>query len=155
MQFRFQERFGGRPAWVVKFGVFSRLAGAVLPAMVRLAAFRSKVGHKVFPWKVKNGDRCWIGDNVARLRDHDLRAQCVSQGAYLCDGTHETCYVSFPLVAYSTTLESEFWIAARAFVRPGARIGRRAVVGGWSMALSEVRPAMVVVPASRPDELMP
>ena len=124
-----------------------------------LRLFGAKVGRNVlirpgvrvtFPWKVVIGDYCWIGDNATlysvdkiTIGEHSV----VSQEAYLCAGTHDHCDISFPLVASPITVESECWIAARAFVGPGIRIGRGAVVGACSVILSDVPSATIVVGA--------
>lgn len=105
-----------------------------------------------FPWNVVIGDYCWIGDNatmysVGRITigEHSV----VSQYAYLCAGTHDHTDISFPLILSPITVEPECWISARAFVGPGVRIGRGAVVGACSVLLSDVAPGAIVagVPA--------
>jgi putative colanic acid biosynthesis acetyltransferase WcaF len=98
------------------------------------------------------GDYCWIGDN-ATLYSVDMISigehSVVSQDAYLCTGTHDHSDISFSLIASPIIIEPECWIAARAFVGPGVRIGRGAVVGACSVILSDVPPATIVagVPA--------
>jgi putative colanic acid biosynthesis acetyltransferase WcaF len=61
---------------------------------------------------IYNIDEITIGDDAI-----------VSQHAYLCAGTHGARDISFPIRASPITIESECWIAARAFVGPGVRIG--------------------------------
>jgi putative colanic acid biosynthesis acetyltransferase WcaF len=100
-----------------------------------------------FPWKVVIGDYCWIGDdatlyNIAKITIGD---HCViSQEAYLCAGTHDHRNISFPSIASPITLESECWIATRAFVGPGVRIGRGAVVGACSVVVCDAPTAIIV-----------
>ena len=126
-----------------------------------LRLFGAKIGYKVlirpgvrvtFPWKVAIGDYCWIGDNATlysiapvTIGEHSV----ISQEAYLCTGTHDHRKVSFPLVASPITVEPECWISARAFIGPGVRIERGAVVGACSVVLSDVPTATIVagVPA--------
>jgi putative colanic acid biosynthesis acetyltransferase WcaF len=126
-----------------------------------LRLFGAKVGRNVlirpgvrvtFPWNVVIGDHCWIGDNATlysvgtiTIGEHSV----VSQDAYVCSGTHDYSDISFPLVVSPITVEPECWIAARAFVGPGVRMGRGAVVGACSVLLSDVAPGMIVagVPA--------
>ena len=123
--------------------------------------FGAKIGYKVlirpgvhvtFPWKVVIGDYCWIGDNVTLYSVEKITIEqhsVISQHAYLCTGTHDHRDISFPTVASPIVIEAESWIAAGAFVGPGVRIGRGAIVGTRSVALSDVPSAAIVagVPA--------
>ena len=70
---------------------------------------------------------------------------------YLCAGTHDFRDISFSFVVFSITIEPETWIAARAFIGPGVRVGRGAVIGACSVVLSDVEQATIVVgsPARR------
>ena len=161
-RYRVPAGFRGRPAWFVQLwwifdALFVRCTPQALYSWRRFTwrLFGAKVGHKVlirpgvritFPWKVKIGDHCWIGDNVTLYSVAEITIgehSVVSQEAYLCTGTHDHCDISFPLIASPITIEPECWIAARAFVGPGVRIGRGAVVGACSVLLSDVPPAMV------------
>jgi putative colanic acid biosynthesis acetyltransferase WcaF len=162
-RFQLPEASRGRPAWFVQLwwlfdAIFVRSTPQVLYSWRRFALrlFGARVGSKVlirpgvrvtFPWNVVIGDHCWIGDNatlysVAKIAigEHSV----VSQDAYLCAGTHDHGDVSFPLIASPITIEPECWIAARAFVGPGVRIGHGAVVGCCSVVLSNVPPATIV-----------
>jgi putative colanic acid biosynthesis acetyltransferase WcaF len=81
----------------------------------------------------------------------------VSQDAYLCAATHDHCDVSFSLVASPIVVEPECWIAARAFVGPGVRVGRGAVIGAGSVVLADVPSAAIVagVPARKVGDRIP
>jgi len=167
-RFRPPDGFRERPAWFVQFwwlfdALFVRSTPQVLYSWRRFAwrLFGASVGHKVlirpgvrvtFPWNTVIGDYCWIGDNATlysvgkiTIGEHSV----VSQDAYLCAATHDHSDISFPLIVSPITLEPECWIATRAFVGPGVRIGRGAVIGACSVVLSDVPPATIVagVPA--------
>jgi putative colanic acid biosynthesis acetyltransferase WcaF len=62
----------------------------------------------------------------------------------LCAGTHDPRDLSFAVFAAPVVIESECWIAARAFVGPGVRISRGAVVGACSVVQSDVPAATIV-----------
>jgi putative colanic acid biosynthesis acetyltransferase WcaF len=166
--FRLPEGARGRSAWFVQlWWLFDALF--VRPTPQALYSWRSfvwrlfgaKVGRNVlirpgvrvtFPWKVVIGDYCWIGDNATLYSVGKIvigAHSVVSQDAYLCAGTHDYCSISFPLVVSPIIIEPECWIAARAFVGPGVRMGRGAVVGACSVLLSDVQPGTIVagVPA--------
>jgi putative colanic acid biosynthesis acetyltransferase WcaF len=167
-RFRLPEKSRGRPAWFVQVwwlfdALFVRSSPQVLYSWRRFAwrLFGAKVGRNVLirpgvratlPWKVEIGDHCWIGENATlysiaqiTIGEHSV----ISQEAYLCAGTHDHGHVSFPMMASPIVIEPECWIAARAFVGPGVRIGRGAVVGACSVLLGDVPPAAIVagVPA--------
>jgi putative colanic acid biosynthesis acetyltransferase WcaF len=94
-----------------------------------------------FPWKLKIGKHCWIGedcwiDNLAevRLGDH----VCISQGAYLCTGSHDWSDPSFRLITRSIEIHNGAWIAARASIGPGVVIGEHAVAGFGSVVTAPI-----------------
>lgn len=96
-----------------------------------------------FPWKLKLGDHCWIGedcwiDNLApvTLGNH----VCVSQGAYLCTGSHDWSDPTFGLITRPIQVQDGAWIAARVSVGPGTVIGSHAVIGFASVVTGVVPP---------------
>jgi putative colanic acid biosynthesis acetyltransferase WcaF len=114
-----------------------RAFGATIGARVIL-----KPGIRVkFPWRLSIGDNSWIGerawiDNLAEVR---IGADCcVSQGAYLCTGSHDWSQPGFDLITAPITLEPGAWIGARASVGPGVTIGRGAVLGLGSVATRDL-----------------
>lgn len=156
----------GRPAWFVQLwwivdAIAVRNTPQALYAWRRFVwrLFGARVGRKVlirpgarvtFPWKLAIGDYSWVGDDARlyNIEEITIGAHCViSQEAYLCAATHDHCDVTFPLVAWPIRLESECWVAARAFVGPGVTIGRGAVVGACSVVVSDVSPGMIVAGA--------
>ena len=121
-----------------------------------LRLFGARIGKNVkvrpsvritYPWKVTIEDSAWIGDgaelySLAEITiGHDA---VVSQGSYLCTGSHDYNDIGFPIVTKPIVVEPEFWIAAQSFVTPGVTIGRGAVVGVRSLVLEDV-PAYTIV----------
>ena len=97
-----------------------------------------KPGVRVkFPWKVSIGDHSWIGegvwlDSIGRI---EIGSNvCVSQGAYLCAGSHDWGKESFDLQVKPIRVEDKAWIAARAIVGPGVTVGEGAVLTLGSVA---------------------
>ena len=69
----------------------------------------------------------------------------VSQGAYLCAGSHNVDDAKFQLLAKPIYIGSGCWIAADAFVGPGVTINDRAVLGARGVAFSNLERNMVYV----------
>ena len=69
----------------------------------------------------------------------------VSQGAYLCSGTHDIRDPSFQLVALPIVIGCEAWVAAESFVGPGVTIGEGAVLGARGVTLRDLEAYTVYV----------
>jgi putative colanic acid biosynthesis acetyltransferase WcaF len=155
--FRLEQDFRGRSAvfvqlwWIVQstlFGCSPQFMYGWRRALLRL--FGAEVGSDVlvrpsvrvtYPWKLKIGNHSWIGDNVELYTLGAITIgnnAVVSQGSYLCTGTHDYRDLAFKIVARPIVVEDEAWIAAQVFVSPGIRIGRGAVVGARSLVLADV-----------------
>ncbi|GMO94108.1 hypothetical protein BwSF19_74240 [Bradyrhizobium ottawaense] len=94
-----------------------------------------------YPWKVKLGNHCWIGDNAElySLGAIEIGENAViSQRSYLCAATHDYKDITFPLVAKAVIVEREAWIATDCFVAPGVTIGAAAIVGARSTVLTSI-----------------
>jgi putative colanic acid biosynthesis acetyltransferase WcaF len=99
-----------------------------------------------YPWKVRLGDHCWIGDNVVlySLGPISIGAHAVvSQNSYLCAGDHDMEAVDFPLRGREITVEEEAWVASDVFIAPGVTIGRGAVIGARSSVFKDMPAGMV------------
>jgi putative colanic acid biosynthesis acetyltransferase WcaF len=73
-------------------------------------------------------------------RIHLGRHSLVSQGAYLCGGTHDIDDPAFPLRTFPITIGAEAWIAAEAFVGPGVTVGEGAVLGARGVTVKNLEP---------------
>lgn len=121
-----------------------------------LSCFGAEVGRGVvikpgmrvkFPWKLTLGNYVWLGeevwiDNLApvRIGNH----VCLSQGAYLCTGSHNWSSDTFDLIAHPITVEDRAWVCARVVVGPGVVIGEGAIVSLGSVATKDVPPSHIV-----------
>ncbi len=142
----------GRPAWVealwlVVQGLFfsSWVPGSAHRAWL-LRRFGAAVGHGVvikpgvrvkFPWRLMIGDHVWIGedawiDNLATvtIRDHC----CISQGAYLCTGSHDWASPTFDLITKPIEVHEHAWLGAQSVVAPGVVVNEGAVLALGSVA---------------------
>jgi len=151
----------GRPAfvealWLIAQGLFvaSWLPGSALRAAV-LRLFGAQIGRDVrlkpglrvkFPWRLTVGDHTWLGENVWLDNLAEIRIGshcCVSQGAYLCTGSHDWDREGFDLVTRPIRLEDQAWICAPAVVGPGVTVGQGAVLALGSVATGDLAPWQV------------
>ncbi|TYO61222.1 colanic acid biosynthesis acetyltransferase WcaF [Bradyrhizobium hipponense] len=121
-----------------------------------LRLFGAEVGEGVlvrpsaritYPWKVKLGHHCWIGDNAELYSLGEITIgdnAVVSQRSYLCAATHDYRDIAFRLVDRPIIIEREAWIAADCFIAPGVTIGMGSIVGARSTVLQSVEAGMIV-----------
>ncbi len=146
----------GRPAfvealWVLVQMVFvsSWLPGSWQRRMA-LRAFGAQIGSGViikpgvrvkFPWRLTIGDHCWLGESVwiDNLAEVSISANCcISQGAYLCTGSHDWSKAGFDLAARPICIGDHAWIAAGASIGPGMSVGEGAVLALASVATADL-----------------
>jgi putative colanic acid biosynthesis acetyltransferase WcaF len=106
------------------------------------------------PWNLCIGEYSCIGPRVELYSKSLLTIgshTVVSQDAKIYTATHDTSYLSLPLVLKPVIIGSNCWIAAGALVGPGVRIHDYAVVGARSVVFSSVQAYEVVAgnPATR------
>ena len=148
----------GRSAWVEAIWVLVQPLSLSSPwpgsrwrvSLLRLFGARIgrgvtiKPGVKVkFPWRLEIGDYSWIGehvwlDNLANIHIGDHC--CLSQGVYLCTGSHDWSRNGFNLVTRPIVVEDQVWLAARSMVGPGITIGTGAVLSLGSVATHDLDP---------------
>ncbi len=108
--------------------------------------FGAQIGHGViikpgvkvkFPWKLKIGAFSWIGEQVwiDNLADVYIGSNCcISQGAYLCTGSHDWSKDTFDLRILPITISESVWVCAFSKIAPGVHVGARAVLKMGSTA---------------------
>lgn len=115
-----------------------------VPSVIKvfvLRFFGAKVGFGVvirsrvnitMPWRVVIGDNVWIGDEVMILSlDYVTIGNnvCISQRAFLCTGNHDFKKETFDLITAPIQIGNSCWIAACAFISPGAVLPAETMVG--------------------------
>ncbi len=108
------------------------------PSLLRW--FGANVGQQVFirhnvrihwPWKLTLGDNVWLGEDVWLLNLEPIVIAsdvCVSQGAFLCTGSHDIKSPTFEYDNAPIVLEKQVWIAARATILRGVTVRSGSVV---------------------------
>lgn len=130
-------------SWLLPFSPLKvgllRLFGASVGRGVRI-----KPGVKVkFPWRLIVGDHSWLGedlwiDNLAEVRIGSHC--CLSQGVYLCTGSHDWSSDTFDLMTGPIVLEDHAWLGAKSIVAPGVTVGEGAVLSLGSVATGRLEP---------------
>ena len=93
--------------------------------------------HIKFPWRLRIGQHCWIGERVwiDNLADVNIGDHvCISQGAYLCTGSHDWTSESFDLIVKPIKLDRNCWVGAKSVVAPGCQVSEGAVLTIGSVA---------------------
>jgi putative colanic acid biosynthesis acetyltransferase WcaF len=78
-----------------------------------------------FPWKLRIGDHSWIGESVwiDNLAEVSIGSNCcISQGAYLCTGSHRWDSEMFDLEVKPIVIGNHCWIGAMTRIAPGVKL---------------------------------
>src|SRR5690348_15497844 len=123
------------------------------PARLRprvLRAFGATVGGGVlirhgvrvhWPWKLTIGDDCWIGEDAWLLNLEPITIGsdvCISQGAFLCTGSHDRRSPTFEFDNGPITIENGAWVAARSIILRGSDVGAGATVSAMAVTRGRV-----------------
>lgn len=121
-----------------------------------LRLYGAKIGRNVkirssatftYPWKVTIGDYSWIGDNAEFYSLDSIEVgtnSVISQGTYLCTGSHDMDDPSFRLITKPIRIGDGVWVAAQSFIMPGITIGDHAVVAARSLVTKDIDQGDVV-----------
>ena len=117
-----------------------------------LRLFGAKVSWRAFvyssveiwaPWHLTMDDYGSLGPGVNCYNIAPVRIgkrAVVSQGVYLCTGTHDYRDPEFPLFAKPITVGRRAWVCAGAFVGPGVSVGEGAILAAMGVAFDNLTP---------------
>ncbi|MEH6836216.1 MULTISPECIES: WcaF family extracellular polysaccharide biosynthesis acetyltransferase [Falsihalocynthiibacter] len=128
-------------AWITLSGVVfnSWLPGSGWRCSL-LRAFGARIGRGVviksyvavkFPWRLTVADHVWIGERVwiDNLAEVTIGAHsCISQGVYLCTGTHDWADPRFGLITRPIAIGSGCWLGAGSTLAPGSIVEDGAIL---------------------------
>jgi putative colanic acid biosynthesis acetyltransferase WcaF len=151
----------GAPAWkVYAWGVVELLlvrSSWQISSRIRrraLVAFGARIGDGVllrpglrvrFPWKLRIGDRSWIGEDVWLHNQDQLTIgsdAVVSQGTFVTTGSHAHRR-DMALITRPVVIEDGAWVTARCIVLGGSRVGVAALVTPGTVVSGDVPDGMV------------
>ncbi len=103
-----------------------------------------------FPWRLSIGNHTWIGEDVwiDNLAQVSLGSSvCLSQGSYLCTGSHNHRKPSFDLITRPISIQDGVWICARAVVLCGVTVQTGAVVCAGTIVARDIAAGTVYNPS--------
>lgn len=100
------------------------------------------------PWNLTVGANSSIGDraiiyNLGTITLGD--SVSISQQAHLCAGSHDFTKLDLPLTKPTILVEDGVWVCADAFVGPGVRICKLAIVGARAVITKDVEAYSIMV----------
>jgi putative colanic acid biosynthesis acetyltransferase WcaF len=106
-----------------------------------------------WPWKLEIGNDTWIGESVWIINAEPVvigSNTCISQAVVLCSGGHDISSPTFEFDNAPIVIGDSVWIAARATVLRGVRVGDGATVGATALVTRDVpEAATILAPRSR------
>jgi putative colanic acid biosynthesis acetyltransferase WcaF len=136
--------------WYILSGLFfnSFIPGNIIRVII-LKLFGCKIGKNIiikpnvkikYPWKLEIGDNSWIGENVwiDNISMVTIGSNtCISQGVYICCGSHDFKDERFRLLTEDIEIGSNCWIAAKSLIGPGAKIENGTFIKFGSLVLKK------------------
>lgn len=95
-----------------------------------------------FPWKLNMGDYSWIGEKawIDNLAPVSIGSHvCISQGVYLCTGSHDWSSSSFDLITKPIQVADQAWLGAFSRVAPGVTVAEGAVLSLGAVATQPLK----------------
>jgi len=93
------------------------------------------------PWNLEMGDFSVLGDEVDCYSMNAVilgSKVAVSQGAYLCTGSHDVSDLRRPLITKPIKINDHAWVCARAIIYPGVEVGEGAVVAAGAVVVKNI-----------------
>lgn len=149
----------GRLLWTIAYYVLFRPFGTRLFRSYRnfiLRLFGAKL-HKTAnvhasvriwaPWFLTMKEGACIDDRVNLYNVNMVTLEeyaTISQESFICPGTHDIKSPGHEMISWPIVIGVHAWVAVRAFVGSGVKIGDYAVVGAGAAVFKDVEPWTVV-----------
>lgn len=141
-----------RTLWAVAYLLFFKISPRPFHAwrVSLLRLFGAKIGKgchiyssvKVWaPWNLVLGNHVGVADSVNlycmdKINIGDFAV--ISQGAYLCGGTHDYNSVNFQLITKPIAIGAHAWVCAEVFIHPGVILPEGVVVGARAVVIDNL-----------------
>lgn len=146
-----------RAIWNITWRIFGYYGPRLLSPWRKylLKLFGAKIGKAplicgqvklLMPWNLEIEDYVSIaeGTDIYNFAKVTIGSNTViSQGVWLCTGTHDYTKTNFPLIWAPISVGCNAWIASEAFISPGIKIGDGAVIAARSVVTKDVPEWMV------------
>ena len=121
-----------------------------------LRLFGAKIGYKagikpstrvLMPWNLVLHEWISFGVDVQIMNYSKVEIEShviISQGVFLCGGSHDYRSASMPLISDYIIIRSRSWICAQAFIGPGVEVGEDCVVAARSVVVKSVKSNCIV-----------
>jgi len=141
-----------RLLWMVVWGLFGYSGPRFFSGwrVFLLKRFGAKIGRAplicghvrvLMPWNLEIGDCVAISERVDIYNFALVQIgsnTCISQGVWLCTGSHDYRRSDFPLVWRPISVGSSVWLASDVFVHPGVTIADGVVVGARAVVADDL-----------------
>lgn len=135
-----------RPFGLPQFNFWRILLLKIFGAKIGRGSVVYSSAKVLAPWNLTMGDYSVLGPNVKLHIDKTILGSkvTVSQGVYLCSGSHDITHLNKPFISAPIVLNDFVWIAAEAFIGPGVTVKEGAIVGARAVVFKDVEPWTVV-----------
>jgi putative colanic acid biosynthesis acetyltransferase WcaF len=147
-----------RKVWLLFYFLFIKYFSSKFLSFWRnfiLRLFGAKIGKGTIiysssiilaPWNFEIGEESCIGPNVKFHIGKTIIGSkvTVSQGTYLCSGSHEINSINTPFITKPILINDYAWVAAETFIMMGVEIGEGAIIGARAVVFRDVEPWTVV-----------
>lgn len=143
--------------WLTQNTIFTLF---LFPSRLRVATLRlfgATIGSSVlirrgvrihFPWNLKVGDHCWIGEEVWLINHESIEIGsnvCISQRAIICSSGHDLRSPSLNYKHKPIVIQDGVWICLQSTILAGSSIGRNSVVSAGETFKGELSADSVFV----------
>ena len=143
--------------WLIQNTIFTSFLFPSGLRVLTLRIFGATIGSSVlirrgvrihFPWNLKVGDNCWIGEEVWFINHESIEIGsnvCISQRAIICSSGHD---LRSPCLTYKhipIKIQDGAWICLQSTILAGSSIGRNSVVSAGETFKGELSEGSIFV----------
>jgi putative colanic acid biosynthesis acetyltransferase WcaF len=143
--------------WFIQNTIFISFLFPSRLRVVTLRIFGATIGSSVlirrgvrihFPWNLKVGDNCWIGEEVWLINHESIEIGsnvCISQRAIICSSGHDLRSTCLNYKHKPIKIQDGAWICLQSTILAGSSIGRNSVVSAGETFKGELSEGSIFV----------